>query len=98
MGTLRPWPYAPMRPSDLAQLRDAPHLHPFDDEDVAVVVEAGAVRADELPYREILARPAAKLLPRVDAGLAELLDDAVALVNQCHPGEQIGDDHHALAL
>ena len=70
----------PMRSaSHPAQACHATHLDPFDNEDVALMIEAGAVGADEFADREVFARAAAKLLPRIDAGLAELLDDTVAL-------------------
>src|SRR5450631_205680 len=44
------------QPSDPPQLGHAAHFDPFHDKDVALVVEAGAVRGDEFPGGEVIAR------------------------------------------
>src|SRR5262249_21326111 len=51
------------QPSHLLQLRHPARLDPLDDEDVALVVEAGIVRVDELAGRARF-----RLLPRLEAG------------------------------
>ena len=47
--------------SDLPQLADAPDFDPFDDIDIAGVIEARAVRADEFARREVVAGEFASL-------------------------------------
>jgi hypothetical protein len=45
-------PFVVRYSSHLPQFRDAPHFHPLDHKDVAFVIEARTVRADELPGDE----------------------------------------------
>ena len=62
------------------QLRHPPDLDPFHDEDIAVVIEAGAVRADELAGDELVARLAAqRVVPFGRVRVSELRDERVVL-------------------
>ena len=63
----------------LTQLRYAAHFHPLDDEDVAFVIEAGAVRADELSGDEFVARLRAQgVVPVRRVRIAQMLDNKVS--------------------
>ncbi len=81
----------------MAQLADAAHLNPFDHEDVSSVIEACAVRADELSGSELVARLLANILPGVGGGIvAQLRDHVVVAVKQGHPRAEVR--HHYVAV
>ena len=75
--------------------RNAPDFHPFDDEDVALVVEACAVRTDEQAVRKFRARefPA---LPVIVGPLPEVADQVVVPIEQRDPRREVRHDHRAV--
>src|SRR6187399_2181857 len=74
-------------------------LDPFDDEDVAVVIEARAVRTHELARDEVLARAAAKrVVPVRRVRVAQMFDDLVLPVDERDPPVEIGNDDGATAF
>ena len=83
--------------SDLAKLSHATDFDPLGNEDVAVVIEAGAVRVNELASDEALAifggtRRVARYT------FAQVRDNLVVLVEQANASSQVGDHDHALVL
>src|SRR6202034_4457503 len=66
-----------------AQLGHAAYIHPLHHEDVARMVEAGAVRADEFAWDEFIARLIAQRKLIVSfMRIAQMFDDLVVLVHQ----------------
>lgn len=76
---------------DFAEFGDAANLDPLDDENVAVVIEIGAVRGDEFARSEMVAG----LIADADVGgaVAELDDELVVFVEEGDAGFEVGDDH-----
>src|SRR5688500_14206435 len=66
------------RKLQLSQFRHPSYFDPLDHEDVAVVVEARAVRTDELARDELLARLAAQRILPARVRIPELRDQCVA--------------------
>ena len=81
------------------QFRHPANLDPLHDEDIAVVIEACPVRADELTGDELVARFAAqRIVPLRRVRVAELRYERVALVHERHAAVQVGNDDQALVL
>src|ERR1019366_2627992 len=78
----------------------ATDLDPLHDEDVALMVEARAMRADELAGGEDI--PRLRRADRPSGGgrvrIAQMQDDLVALVDEGHAPLQIGDDNVSVPL
>src|SRR6185312_13450562 len=65
------------RSGDAPELGDSAHFDPLDHEDVAIVIEDGAVGGDELAGDELVAR----LVAQAEVGaIAEVGDEPVALI------------------
>ena len=81
---------------DLPQLGYPSDLDPLDDEDIAGVIEAGAVRANELARDEFLARLASqRVVPVLGVGVAEVLDHLVVTIDEGDAALEVGDDDQA---
>ncbi len=82
--------------AEFAEFGNPADLDPFDDEDVAGMVEAGAVRGDELAGGELGARAFAEVHPIAGGVFAEVGDDLVAGAEQGDTGREVRDDHDAV--
>ena len=85
--------------SDLFELHETSICHPFGDEDAAVLIEGGVVRADEFARSEVIARLGAE---RADFGLrrptvAEVRHGLVVFVDERDARVKIRN-HRELAL
>jgi hypothetical protein len=81
----------------LAQFRDAPDFDPLHDVQITLVIEAGAVRTDELTRYEPVARlPTERIQPVRGIGVPKVRDDLIAVVDQRDPAVQIGNDDQAM--
>ena len=81
---------------DLPQLGYPSDLDPLDDEDIAGVVEAGAVRANELARDEFLAGlPSQRVVPVLRVGVAEVLHHFVVTIDEGDAALEVGYDNQA---
>src|SRR4249920_1041304 len=81
---------------DLPQLGYPSDLDPLDDEDIAGVIETGAVRANELARDELVARLASqRVVPVLGVGVAEVLDHFVVTIDEGDAALEVGDNYQA---
>ena len=73
--------------SYLSKLADATHFNPFDDINVACVVEARTMRTDKFPGLEVIAGEFARRHVVAGGIVAKMHDDLVVGVHECNAGE-----------
>jgi hypothetical protein len=84
--------------SNLLKLGNASDFHPLDHENVPFVIKAGSVWADKTTDRELVASLLPEILPAIEAHLPKVGNNLIALVNDRHVREEIGNDEQALAF
>src|SRR5262249_2531034 len=83
--------------SDFSQFGDASHFDPFDNENVAGVIETGAVGSDEFAGSKVIARVGAGLAPLGWRVIAEVGDDLIFLSEQGDARAEVGQYDIAVA-
>src|SRR6266436_3272992 len=98
-ATPRLFAISPLSLGNFSQLSDAPNFDPLHDENIAFVVEAGAVRANELPRDEFVPGLIAQgIHPIRGIRIPQVFDDLVVLVHQRDSAVKVRDDDVALLL
>ena len=81
---------------DLSQLSHSPYFQPLHHDDIPLVIEARAVRADEFPRREMVARQLTRVVPLRFRIVAQIRDHSIVLIHQSHPRPEIRHYHVAV--
>jgi hypothetical protein len=82
--------------SDLKQLGNSSDLNPFDNKDITGVIEAGAMRCNELSRDKLVPRQCPRVPPVARRIVSQMLDDPVVAIHNRDPRRKIR--HHHIAI
>ena len=98
LKALRSRKYSGSQLCDLPQLAHAAYLHPFDNKNIASMIETGTVGTDELTRGEVIARELASRHVIARRIVAEVRDDVIVPVHECDTREQVRNYHIAVLV